>query len=354
MSHPFSSELHGILLRVAGWLPDDVLTRARDFLAADRCSDVARLLAFAARRNVLPLDEGDVEALAELLESEDFDPAVLDTMELVPESTPPPWRFSADWGEPDEIDDAEGAMLMSAMAEQDLLSEVIEVPGVRGLWSAVRRPEGDAPYPDPRVVYVVEIDDNADEVSELAELTASFQTVLAEAGEQDPQVEVVSMYGTRPVYQRAAQRSGRLLWSPHEGLEVSVARVFDEVDPDDGPRFAPDHEKIIDEEERASLLNYLEAGTELLVTSGTMADIVDPELGSVVPMDFRTDGSWVWTDTVSYYLRTHHLAPDSDFLEHIRNAGGPPPALDTVLVTRAMEALMPSEENQPVWTTSHS
>ncbi|WIX98165.1 hypothetical protein QRX60_29315 [Amycolatopsis mongoliensis] len=355
MSHPFTSELHEILLRVAGWLPDDVLTRARSTLADDRCADVARLLAFAGRRNVLPLDEDDLDALAELLESEGLDPAVLDAMELIPESSPLLWQFSPEWssagdGEGDE--GADGAMLISALAEQDLLAEIIEEPGVRGLWSAVRRPASGVPYPEPRVVYVAEVDDDADDVGEPAELSARFQDTLSAAGERDPQVEVVSMHGARPRYQRAAQLGGKLLWSPHEDVEVRVARVFDEVDPDEGPRFAPDHAKIPDEDERARLVEYLETGTELLVTTGTMADIVDPAQASVVPMNFRTDGTWVWTDTVTYYLRTHHLAPDPELLEHIREVGGPPSPLDTVTLGRAMAALEPSQDNEPVWTSS--
>ncbi|MEV7043757.1 hypothetical protein [Amycolatopsis sp. NPDC051061] len=354
MSHAFTSELHEILLRVAGWLPDDALSRARSELADDRCADVAQLLAFAGRRSVLPLDEDDLDALAELLDSEGRDPAVLDAMELIPESSVLPWSFSPDWdttddGEADE--GADGAMLLSALAEQDLHAQVIDEPGVRGLWSAVRRPVDGAPYPAPRGVYVVEVDDDAEDVGEPAELCARFQETLIAAGERDPQVEVVSVHGARSRYQRAAQLRGRLLWSPHDDAEVNVARVFDEVDPDEGPRFAPDHEKITDEAERARLVEYLETGTELLVTTGTMIDIVDPDQGSVVPMNFRTDGAWVWTDTVTYYLKTHHLAPDQELLAYLRSADEVPPTLDTVLLGRAMTALEPADDREPVWTS---
>ncbi|QKV74026.1 hypothetical protein [Amycolatopsis sp. Hca4] len=352
MGHPFTPQLHEMLLRVAGWLPDDALTHARRALAADRCAEVAQLLAFAARRTVLPLDEDDLDALAELLESEGADPAVLDAMELIADNPPLLWRFSLDWGAVEAAEGDDGALLIAALAEQDLLAEVTGVPGIRGFWSAVRRPAGDVSHPEPRVVYVVEVDDDADDADEPAELAGRFQETLSAAGERDPQVEVVSMHGVRPRYQRAAQQGGKLLWSPHEDVEVGVARVFDEVDPQAGPRFSPEHEKITDDGERASLVGYLEAGTELLVTSGTMADVLDPEQGPVVPMNFRTDGRWVWTDTVTYYLRHHHLAPDPELLRHLRETEGPPPALDTVLLGRALEALRPSEAGQPVWTAS--
>ena len=29
----------------------------------------------------------------------------------------------------------------------------------------------------------------------------------------------------------------------------------------------------------------------------------------MVPLSFRTDGSWIWTDAVSYFLRTYALSP---------------------------------------------
>jgi hypothetical protein len=48
-----------------------------------------------------------------------------------------------------------------------------------------------------------------------------------------------------------------------------------------------------------------------------MGDVVDPEAGSVVPMSFRTDGTWIWTDTVEYYLSRHQLAPDAELITHI-------------------------------------
>ncbi|KFU75209.1 hypothetical protein SAMN04489729_7094 [Amycolatopsis lurida] len=357
MNNAFTAELHQVLLRLAGWLPDDVLARARSLLAHDRCAEVARLLAFAGRRSVLPLGEDDLDALAELLESEGHDPAVLEAIELIPENPPLPWQFSPDWGETGDDGNDEGAdnaMLISALAEQDFLAELTEKPGVRGVWSTVRRPDGDVPFPKPRVIYVVEIDDEVDDVDEPVALAAQLQDTLIAAGERDPQVEIVSMHVVRPRYQRTAQMQGKLLWSPHGDAEIKVARVFDEVDPENGPRFASDHETMDDEDERTWILEYLDSGIELLVTTGTMGDIVDPAQGSVVPMNFRTDGVWVWTDTVTYYLETHHLAPDSELLEHIRAAGGLPSSLDTVTLGRAVAALSPAQGRQPVWTASGS
>lgn len=83
-----------------------------------------------------------------------------------------------------------------------------------------------------------------------------------------------------------------------------------------------------------------------------MDDVVDRERGAIVPTNFRTDGAWVWTDTVTYYLEQHHLAPDPDLLEHIRVADGPPARADSVALGRALEALTPPADARPVWTSA--
>ncbi|WP_410604720.1 hypothetical protein [Amycolatopsis sp. lyj-90] len=355
MGHPFSDDLHEILLRVAGWLPDDLLTRARSMLAEDRSGDVVRLLVFAGRRIVLPLTEDDLDVLSELMESEDADIASLALVELAADNAAPLWRFAVEQGmttDDEQDDEASHSMLISALAEQDLLTSVAEEPGLRGLWSAVRTPIDDAPYPPARVVYVAEMDDEHEDAGTLAEVTGRFQAGLIAAGEKDPQVEVVSLHNPRPAYQRAAQARGKILWVAEPDLKVKVARIFDKVDPENGPSFDSDRQKIADEEERASILDYLAAGTRLLVTTAMMNDVVQPDRGAVVPTNFYTDGRWVWTDSISYYLEQYHLAPDPELLEHIDAVDGLPPRPDTFAIGRAMDALAPSEDRQPVWTSS--
>jgi hypothetical protein len=40
-----------------------------------------------------------------------------------------------------------------------------------------------------------------------------------------------------------------------------------------------------------------------------------------VGMSVRTDGDWVWSDGVAYYVREHGIAPDGEFYAHIRKLG---------------------------------
>lgn len=124
--------------------------------------------------------------------------------------------------------------------------------------------------------------------------------------------------------------------------DVKLARVFDTSD-ETGPGFAPDHPTMADGPERERVLAYLRAGTDLLMTLGTMPDVVDPARGAVVPMSFRTDGVWIWTDTVTYYLERHGLAPDPDLLHHIQSTDGLPAVLDDATFDRAMAVIMPSQ-----------
>jgi hypothetical protein len=63
--------------------------------------------------------------------------------------------------------------------------------------------------------------------------------------------------------------------------------------------------------------DYLRGGYLALTTATTMTDVLDPESGAVVPASFRTDGTWIWTDSVVYYLDRYGLAPDARLTEHI-------------------------------------
>ncbi|KJE22122.1 hypothetical protein FF36_03554 [Frankia torreyi] len=95
-----------------------------------------------------------------------------------------------------------------------------------------------------------------------------------------------------------------------------IAGVYGTVDgrPDFG-----DRETLPVGEERIAVLGYLNSGEFLLRTTGRTEDVVDPSRGKVVPISFRTDGNWIWTDSIAYYLEAYGLAPQPEFLAHIRD-----------------------------------
>jgi hypothetical protein len=68
-------------------------------------------------------------------------------------------------------------------------------------------------------------------------------------------------------------------------------------------------------------------------------DVVDRHRHGAVLANFRTDGTWVWTDTVAYYLEQHHLAPEEELLAHIRAAGYRVPALGEPARRRVLASL---------------
>ncbi|MFC8448893.1 hypothetical protein [Kitasatospora sp. NPDC057223] len=126
--------------------------------------------------------------------------------------------------------------------------------------------------------------------------------------------------------------------------------MFDSVDPVTGPGFAPDHPLVEDGAELAALLAYLRAGAPVLMTPALMADVLDNSGAAGVPMNFRTDGEWIWTDTVTYYLERYALAPEAGLLAHLRARGVPGPLPDADTVERAAAFILdPPEPSAPVW-----
>ncbi|MGW5848687.1 hypothetical protein ACWFQ8_12170 [Streptomyces sp. NPDC055254] len=132
--------------------------------------------------------------------------------------------------------------------------------------------------------------------------------------------------------------------------EFQLAAVFDHVDPVAGPGFAVGHPSVDDPALRALLVERLNAGTPVLVTPMLMNDVLDPERPSEVPLNYRTDGRWVWTDTVTYYLEQYALAPEPGLLAHLSSPDYAIPApLDRATVERAaVFALTPAPEGETV------
>jgi hypothetical protein len=134
------------------------------------------------------------------------------------------------------------------------------------------------------------------------------------------------------------------------GRGFRLAAVFDQVDPVAGPSFSPTRVRLPQGADRTAVAAYLRAGTPVLVTPMLARDVVEPERGGVVPMGFRTDGEWIWTDTVSYYLEEHGISPEPGLLAHVRSKDGalPVPPTTGVLAAAASFVLTPTEE--PVWS----
>lgn len=337
-------ERHALLLRLAGRLPDELLTTARGWLAAGRTDELSRALTFAVLSAQLPMTGADVLALAALVIEEGGDPASLSAVPVGEADAVVPWVFAA--FDPATADGPAGTDPVDAAAAEF----VAGIDGVRGLWRAWRLPALPTPWPPPRRVFVLETATGADAAS----VGSRLQVALAAAGEVTPQVEAYPSGAALPAYQRLARAEGTLLWAAEPAQDVRIARVFDAVDPQDGPSFAPEHPVVTDEDEFRLLLDRLEAGVPLLTTTAVAEDVVEPARGPVVPLSFRTDGSWIWTEASTYYLQRYALAPDPDLHAHLL-AAPDVPVPDGVALHRAAEALLRADEeatDEPVWVVT--
>ncbi len=324
--------LHEVLLAVAGRAPDDLLTVCREWVAADRTLDVARAVTFAALTYRVPLMEPHVIVLADVLASGGVDPSVLRQADVATADTPPPFLFSTDpepalEGDEAEARDARGAAATAAAAE---------IPHARGLWRAVRVPSDGSPWPLGRDVHVLEVGPEGDRSSAAAALSRA----LTDAGENLPQVECYATGERGTSYLQLARAGGSLLWAHSPDREIAVAVVFDHVDDDGVPSFEDDHPVIEDQEERDRVVSYLDGGEILMTTTSLGNDYRDPERGEVVPMTFRTDGTWIWTDALTYYVREHGLRPQEELMDHVDSAPEDREPIDGIDVYRAMRVLM--------------
>lgn len=100
-----------------------------------------------------------------------------------------------------------------------------------------------------------------------------------------------------------------------EPVQVSLVRTFDGISADGAPKlFRP----VIDSSESSGVLDYLDKAPVVLASRSLVPDLLDPARPQQVPMAYQTDGRWVWSSSVAYYLRTHAVCPDPAFLAHIR------------------------------------
>jgi hypothetical protein len=294
------------------------------------------------------LAESDVALLSALLAQVGADAAEVVQIRLS-DSDPFPYYVFAPTNPAEaggSVKDAPGAgAKVRAKVEQAALKAVAAERGATGLWGAWRMPSDGAPWPPPRRVFVVEVSAGVDEPG----VAARIQKRLAAAGEASPQVEVYQTGDELPVYQAFARSGGELLWAATEDPDIQIAEVFDEADPETGPRFRPDHRRLA-ENEADKIARYLHAGEPLLVTIARMDDVVDTSQYYCVPISFRTDGTWIWSDASTYYEERHRLEPDPGLLAHLQSNDYTVPQVDGVAGSRALRVMEQPPDEEPVWT----
>jgi hypothetical protein len=207
------------------------------------------------------------------------------------------------------------------------------VDGLAGLWFTLRTTDTQSAAP----VWLGE----ARIGSDLIEITAEIQHRLAELGEVPPRVEIFTPETELTQYHRDALARAELVWIDPELPELRLARTFDGADPNTGPYFAADHARL-DGPDRQRMLQYL-SSADVVMSGGSMPDVLAPEQGPAVPMAFRCDGVWIWTEPVIYYLERYGLVPEAGLTQHLLRVTTLPQPCSPLTRARALAAITSPE-----------
>jgi hypothetical protein len=221
--------LHRLLLRVAGRIPDDVLTHARTLLGN---GDLARLTDYVSVMSAelgVALTAAEVELLTVTLTTLDApggaQPVALAQVSISEVTSATDHTFApaapavltmAGARLPESLD-LTGAPPAGLADITDALTDVRDYLMVDGLsqrrgviriWRAWRYgPQG--PPMDPKRIYIVEVAQGV----RAWELVLSVQRDLIQVDEESPQIEMYWTGDDLPPYQRAARARSALLWA---------------------------------------------------------------------------------------------------------------------------------------------
>ncbi|WP_052318973.1 serine/threonine-protein kinase [Streptomyces pluripotens] len=156
------------------------------------------------------------------------------------------------------------------------------------------------------------------------EVSPDFERLVLELLAKDPAARPQDAQTVRDRLTRLAPPDPvHIVGAPLRALNVGagrpgglrLARVFDLYAADGRPAIGAARERIALPEERAALLACLRDATPAVLLPDE-PDRVDPVRGTVVPAAFRTDGTWVWSDQIAYYLSQYGYAPDPELRRH--------------------------------------
>jgi hypothetical protein len=196
---------HDLLVRLAGRLPDRLLWRLRDWLAADGHAALSRALPKALLRNRIGLTDAERELMESCLPLWGATQRQLDAVLPVAEPGETNATFRAELSSEEVCADLAGPGGWRDSIDLMLTAVVRGHPGAKELRRSWRV---DRPRPQ-RVVL-------AHVTEDLPALTGTLQRVLRAHGDLTPCVEVVSPPLALPPYHRLALRDSTSLWRPND------------------------------------------------------------------------------------------------------------------------------------------
>jgi hypothetical protein len=196
---------HDLLIRLAGRLPDRLLWRLRDWLAADGHAALGRALPKALLRNRIGVTDAERDLMEACLPLWGATQRQLDAVLPAAEPADTTAVFRAELGPEEVCADLVGPGGWRDSVDLMLTAVVRGQPGAKELrrsWRVDRsRPQ--------RVVL-------AHVTRDLPALTGTLQRVLRAHGDLTPCVEVVSPPLALPPYHRLALRDSTSLWRPND------------------------------------------------------------------------------------------------------------------------------------------
>ncbi|WP_405133503.1 hypothetical protein [Nocardia sp. NBC_01388] len=120
------------------------------------------------------------------------------------------------------------------------------------------------------------------------------------------------------------------------GEALRLARVYEGRDADGRP-LAGDRAAIVPWFQD-DVLAYLEAAPVVLAARSFEVDEFAPQERDV-PLNFRTDGVWIWSGAVPHYLRKHGLPPEGELVRHIMGRGCELGAVDEAAKESAVQII---------------
>ncbi|QCW49532.1 hypothetical protein FE634_02280 [Nocardioides dongxiaopingii] len=100
--------------------------------------------------------------------------------------------------------------------------------------------------------------------------------------------------------------------------------VFDQNSPT--PAIDPTRDRL-DSATCTRLSAYLRAGVRLMGTTQKVPDVLTESSTPIVPISIHTDGEYVWSMAVAYYVETHRISTGEEFLVHCASNGWTVPSL---------------------------
>ncbi len=118
---------------------------------------------------------------------------------------------------------------------------------------------------------------------------------------------------------------------------IRRARSVDAHRGADGRPLAPRDE--LDDAERARIADYLSAAPVVAMCSGFDPDPFELGAPARVPLHLHTDGEWVWSASLGYFVERYGVAPEDALVYHIRACGYQRPDVDTEVLDHISAAL---------------